>query len=559
MTHAPWWQHAVCYQIYVRSFADSDGDGLGDLAGITARLPYLADLGIDAIWLTPFYTSPQADHGYDVADYCDVDPLFGDLADFDALCATTHELGMKLIVDIVPNHSSDQHAWFKAALASAPGSPERARYVFRDGTGPDGNEPPNNWISQFGGPAWTQVPDGQWYLHLFEKGQPDLDWTNPEIADEFEAILRFWLDRGADGFRVDVAHGMVKAHGLPDLTPYQLAAQLGEIEEHRSERFRPYDDQPEVHEIYRRWNRVLADYPGDRMVIGEAWVTSAEAMALYLRPDEMQQTFNFHWLEADWSAESMRGVVAETLAATESVGASATWVLSNHDVVRAPTRLGAGGGDSHAGNDDPEAVDGVVGLARARAALLAMLALPGSAYLYQGEELGLPQVTVAPDARQDPVWLRGGWTGRDGCRVPLPWTVARESDDGSAHGFSPAGAADPWLPQPEGWGELSAEAQQGAPGATLELVRAALQLRRSLLPGLGDAVSVPTDLPKGAFVVHRPGVDGSGVACVVACGDEPVELGAVGLGGTELLLASDADAVVDGAVQPDHAAWFRTG
>ena len=559
MTNPPWWRHAVCYQIYVRSFADSDGDGLGDLAGITSRLPYLADLGVDAVWLTPFYPSPQADHGYDVADYCDVEPMFGDLSDFDALCATAHGLGIKLIVDIVPNHSSDQHPWFQAALAAAPGSPERARYIFREGSGPDGSQPPNNWVSQFGGPAWTRVDDGEWYLHLFERGQPDLDWTNPVISDEFETILRFWLDRGADGFRVDVAHGMAKAEGLPDLTPAQLAGQLGQVAEPLAERIRPYDDQPEVHDIYRRWNRILADYPGDRMVIGETWVASPEAMARYMRSDEMQQTFNFHWLVADWSADAMRSVVTETLAATESVGATPTWVLSNHDVVRASTRLGAGGGDAEAGNEAPAEVDARVGLARARAAVLAMLALPGSAYLYQGDELGLPQVEVTPDARQDPLWLRGGGTGRDGSRVPLPWRVARDGDGWSAYGFSPAGAVAPWLPQPDGWGDLSVEAQQGHADSTLELVRAALALRHELLPGLGDVVSLPVGVPAGAFVVVRPGVDGPALACVVACGTEPVDLSGVGLADAEVLLASDSRALHEGRLQPDSAAWFRAG
>ena len=555
MPHLPWWRHAVCYQVYVRSFADSDGDGVGDLAGITSRLPYLADLGVDAVWLTPFYRSPQADHGYDVADYCDVDPLFGDLAGFDALVATAHEAGLRVIVDIVPNHTSDQHRWFQAALAAPVGSPERRRYLFRDGRGPDGSEPPNNWLSMFGGPAWSRVPDGQWYLHLFEQGQPDLDWTEPEVADEFDRILRFWLDRGVDGFRIDVAHGMAKADGLPDLTPRELAAARGEVDEPLAERVRPYDDQPAVHDIYRRWHRVLAEYPGDRMAIGEAWVADAAAMARYLRPDELQQTFNFHWVEATWSADALRQVLTSTLAATDQVGASPTWVLSNHDVVRTTTRLGAGGGSSTAGNDDPDAVDTALGLTRARAALLAMLVLPGSAYLYQGEELGLPQVAVPPQARQDPIWLHGGGTGRDGCRVPLPWTTA---DEGSAHGFSPPGSAPSWLPQPAGWGELAVDGQQARPGSTLELIREALALRRRLLPGLGERVSAPDDLPEGVFVVHRPGPAG-GVSCVVACGSGPVDLAGIGLAGAEVLLESEPGAVTGAVLGADRAAWFRTG
>ena len=542
MPDAPWWRDAVCYQIYVRSFADSDGDGVGDLAGAASRLPYLADLGTDAIWLTPFYPSPQVDHGYDVADYCDVDPLFGDLAAFDALLARAHRLGLRVIVDVVPNHSSTEHAWFRAALEAGPGSPERSRYVFRDGRGPGGAEPPNNWPSVFGGPAWTRVPDGQWYLHLFDTGQPDFDWTQPDVGDEFERVLRFWLDRGVDGFRIDVAHGLTKLEGLPDLDAADLAAEAGELRDNLAVAVRPYWDQPGVHEVYRRWRRVLGDYDGDRMAIAEAWVDSAEAMARYVRADELQQAFNFHWLQADWSGDAMRAVVNRTLAATAPVGASATWVLSNHDVVRTVTRFG----------------DGAVGLARARAALLAMLALPGSAYLYQGEELGLPQVDVPPARRQDPTYVRGRGEGRDGCRVPLPWTTG---GDGTAYGFSPAGARPPWLPQPDGWGSWSVQAQQTDTSSTLPFVRDVLRCRRGLLADLGDDVTLP-ELGDDVLVVRRPardGADGAGLVCVVATGSAPVPLAAVGVDPATLLVASRADAVVDGAVQPDDAAWFGSG
>jgi len=325
MSRTTWWRHAVCYQIYVRSFADSDGDGVGDLAGIESRLPYLAELGVDAIWLTPFYRSPQRDHGYDVADYRDVDPLFGDLAAFDSMLARAHELGLKVLVDVVANHSSDQHVWFQEALAAAPGSAERARYIFRDGR--DG-QPPNNWESVFGGPAWTQLPDdGQWYLHLFDATQPDFDWDNPDVGNEFESVLRFWLDRGVDGFRVDVAHGMVKAAGLPDLSEAQL--RTGGLEDAMSDPVRPYFDQPGVHDLYRRWHRILAEYEGDRMMIGEAWVPDAQSMARYVRPDEMHQVFNFSWLEASWSATEFRDVVRSTFAALEPVGASPTLASRN--------------------------------------------------------------------------------------------------------------------------------------------------------------------------------------------------------------------------------------
>jgi alpha-glucosidase len=537
MPDTRWWPRSTCYQIYVRSFADSDGDGVGDLAGVTSRLLYLAELGVDAVWLTPFYPSPQADHGYDVSDYCDVDPLFGTLADFDALLTQAHGLALKVMVDIVPNHSSDEHMWFKAALAAAPGSRERARYLFRDGRGAGGAEPPNNWQSNFGGPAWTRVPDGQWYLHLFDSGQPDFDWTNPEVGDEFERVLRFWLDRGVDGFRIDVAHGMVKADGLPDLTAEQLAAEGGELLETLGESARPYWDQPGTHDTYRRWHSVLADYAGDRMAIAEAWVGDAEAMARYLRPDELQQAFNFHWLMAPWSAQALREVVEHTFRATRPVGAWPTWVLSNHDVVRAASRLG----------------DGAVGPARARAGLLVMLALPGSTYLYQGEELGLPQVDVAPEDRQDPEFRNGRGVGRDGCRVPLPWTTA---DDGTAHGFSPPGAADPWLPQPAGWGQWSAQAQEGDASSTLAFVRTALRLRREMLDSLSDEVQLHA-VDDDALVIRREGSTGAGgLVCVLNCGATAVTLASLGLDAADVLIATSADAVADAALQPNTAAWF---
>jgi alpha-glucosidase len=352
---AAWWRHAVTYQIYPRSFADADGDGVGDLAGITARLPHLRDLGVDAVWLSPFYTSPQHDHGYDVSDYCDVDPLFGSLADADAMVEAAHDLGLRVIVDLVPNHTSDEHVWFQAALAAGPGSPERERYLFRDSA--DGN-PPNNWKSVFGGPAWTQVEDGQWYLHLFDATQPDLNWRNPEVGDMFVDVLRFWLDRGVDGFRVDVAHGLFKVEDLRDqVIPEGLTEEpTGDLMVERTAVDEPMWDQPEVHDVYRRWREVLAKYDGDRMMVAEAWTPTPESMARYIRPDEFNQAFNFAWLLAPWSAESFTEVITGTLAAVAPVGASPTWVLSNHDVERHPSRYGGG----------------AVGLARARAATLTM-------------------------------------------------------------------------------------------------------------------------------------------------------------------------------------------
>ncbi len=515
-----WWHSAVTYQIYVRSFADSDGDGVGDLAGITSRLPYMRDLGVDAVWLTPFYTSPQHDHGYDVADYYDVDPLFGDLAAADDLLARAHELGLKVIVDLVPNHTSSDHAWFRAALAAGPGSRERDRYIFREGRGDDGSEPPNNWRSVFGGPAWTRVEDGQWYLHLFDTTQPDLDWRNPAVGDMFEDVLRFWLDRGVDGFRVDVAHGLVKEEGLRDQTGTLTAGHSGAMVE-RAVDDEPMWDQPEVHDVYRRWRKILDSYDGDRMAVAEAWTQTAESMVRFVRPDELSQTFNFAWLLAEWSAAAFADVVRGTLTALQPVGSAPTWVLSNHDVVRHVTRYG--GGDR--------------GLARARAATLTMLALPGSAYLYQGEELGLEEVDVAPEHWQDPASLRTGERGRDGCRVPLPWEGSQPP-----YGFGP-GSAQPWIPQPGDWADLSVDAQWGREGSTLEFYRAALRARREHTLDLGAEV-VLGDAANDVLTFRR-----DGLTVVLNCGSTPVPLPE-----GEVVIASAP--VEDGLLPADTAAWL---
>ena len=505
----------MTYQIYPRSFADGNGDGIGDLPGITSRLPYLRDLGVDAVWLSPFYSSPQKDHGYDVSDYCDVDPLFGSLADADTMVERAHELGLKVIVDLVPNHTSDQHAWFQAALAAGPGSPERARYIFRDS--PDGT-PPNNWKSVFGGPAWTQVEDGQWYLHLFDATQPDLDWRNPEVGDMFVDVLRFWLDRGVDGFRVDVAHGLFKAEGLPDTVQPERGPGDPMVEAPKADE--PMWDQPEVHEIYRSWRRLLEEYDGDRMAVAEAWTATPESMARYIRSDEMSQAFNFAWLLAPWSASAFADVVTGTLDAVGLVDGTPTWVLSNHDVERHPSRYGGG----------------AVGLARARAATLTMLALPGSAYLYQGEELGLEQVDVAPEFRQDPSWFRTGEPGRDGCRVPIPW-----SGDAPPFGFGP-GTGQPWIPQPAEWASVTVAAEEGDPDSTLEFYRAALATRRTFATTVGDDVEL-LDLGTDVLAFRR-----GPVTVVLNCGTEPVAL-------------PDGDVVmssgpVGDTLPPDTAVWL---
>ena len=480
MVESQWWRHAVIYQVYPRSWADGDGDGIGDLVGITQRLPHLVDLGVDAVWLSPFYTSPQRDGGYDVADHTDVDPLFGSLEDFDALVESAHDLGLRVIVDVVPNHSSTDHPWFQAALASEAGSPERARYVFRDGDAAPANAaPPNNWTSVFGGPAWTQLPDGQWYLHLFDPTQADFDWSNPEVREHLDSILRFWLDRGVDGFRIDVAHGMVKADGLPDT---DLSLDPNHADTARS----PMWDQPGVHEIHRAWRSLVDTYAGERILCAEAWVEPPEALARYVRPDELHQSFNFTFLQTPWNAGALRASITTTLDSAEAVGAPQTWVLSNYDVVRHATRLGRAGATETVdtlgiGVGDPQP-DAALGLRRARAATALMLALPGSAYLYQGEELGLPESTELPDeVRQDPTWERSGHTirGRDGCRVPVPW-----ESDAPGLGFGPSGRT--WLPQPDAYRDLAPDRQRGVDGSTLELYRSLLRLRRRHRLGEGS-------------------------------------------------------------------------
>jgi alpha-glucosidase len=512
-----WWRDAVFYQIYVRSFADGNGDGVGDLAGIRSRLTYLADLGVDALWITPFYPSPMADHGYDVADPRDVEPVFGDLAEFDALLAEAHALGVRVTIDLVPNHSSHDHEWFQAALAAPPGSPERARYFFRDGRGPDGGEPPNNWPSIFGGPAWTRVPDGQWYLHIFAPEQPDLNFTNPEVVADLEETMRFWLDRGVDGFRIDVAHGMAKPDGLPDMV---LLEGVGLLDDHGAGDLR--FDQDDVHVVHRRIRAVLDAYP-DRMAVGEVWVSDDRRLAQYLRDDELQLAFNFKLLTAEWDAGALRQAITHSLAAVAETPAPACWVLSNHDRPRHVTRYG--GGEQ--------------GLRRARAAALLQLALPGSVYVYNGDELGMPDVDLPDEALQDPMWKRSGHTerGRDACRVPMPWSGTEPS-----YGFS--SRADTWLPMPQGWGALTAEAQASDPASIQSLYRAALALRRSSAAFGGEDLEwLPA--PEDCLAFRRP----DGLVCLVNFSGAPVPLPE-----GRMLLASED--VADGSLPADAAVWL---
>ncbi len=545
----PWWRSAVIYQVYIRSFSDGDGDGVGDIAGLRSRLRYLADLGVDALWINPWYPSPMKDAGYDVSDFRAVEPVFGTLADAEAMVGEAHELGLRVLLDIVPNHLSDQHHWFREALAAAPGSRERARFIFREGRGAGGDQPPNDWRSGFGGPAWTRVTEahgrpGQWYLHLFTPGQPDLDWTHPDVRAEFEETMRFWFERGVDGFRIDVAHGLVKAQGLPDIGstvwPPPTAARVDH----------PYWDRDEVHEIYRMWRELADAYDDPRVFVAEAWVHNPERLAQYVRGDELHTAFNFDFLLAPWQAEPMRDSIVAALGAHQSVGAPATWVLSNHDTIREVSRYARPQGvrPLRKLNDVLDLpADFAAGARRARAAALLMLALPGGAYVYQGEELGLPEVEDLPeDALQDPGWELSGRAdrGRDGCRVPIPW-----SGDDPPFGFSPEGAsAPPWLPQPASWGTLTAEFQAGDDGSMLELYRRALRIRQQR-PELGDGSLQWLEAPQGALAFGRDG----GFVCIVNFSADLVPIPR----DAELLISSDRLSD-DGGVPADTAAWFVT-
>jgi len=529
----PWWAGAVVYQVYPRSFADSDGDGIGDLPGLISRLGYLAELGVDAIWLSPFYPSPLHDGGYDVSDYTDVDPRLGTLADFDTLVKKAKDHDIRVIVDLVPNHCSIEHPLFKKALAAAPGSPERDLFIFRDGRGADGAEPPNNWPSRFGGRAWTRVPDGQWYLHLFDSSQPDWNWRDPRVPAMFQEILRFWLDRGIGGFRVDVAHGLFKDPALADVDDPTL-----------TNRPSAYYHRPEVHGVYRTWRAILDSYPADgfpgaRTAIGEVWADSADTLLPYLAPGELPQVFNFELLMAGWSAPALRAAIDATYAFTD--GSRAPWVIGNHDVVRPVTRWG---------------------VAAARAAALLLLALPGSAYVYQGEELGLPEVTDIPDAaRQDPTFRRTGGkeVGRDGSRVPLPWDDDRGSSFGFSRTSSASSPAPPWLPQPADWGKHSVVAEAADPDSFLALYREALRIRRSH-PALGTGLSGSDSMrwleaPADALYFARD----PGFLFLANLGTTPLRLPEF----REVLLASGPllpgpTGLSDGSLPPDTAVWLST-
>lgn len=517
-----WWQDAVIYQVYPRSFADGDGDGVGDLAGLLTRLPYIASLGVDGIWMTPFQPSPQVDQGYDVSDYCGIDPLFGTMEQFDQLLEAAHALGLRIFLDVVPNHCSSEHPLFQAAVAAGPGSPERAMFHFANSH--DGDTPPNNWQSVFGGSAWNRVipgsdTDQEWYLHLFSPQQPDWNWRNPAVGDYFEDVLRFWFDKGVDGLRIDVAHALFKADGLPD------AANANSVVD--GLRSNPQvSDQEEVHEVYRRWRRVADSYSPGRVLVGEVNLDPHRA-ARYTRHDEMHQAFAFAFVKLGWDADAWAAVGTELEAARREHGAPPTWALENHDIVRSATRFG--GGDR--------------GFLRARAGLLAILGLPGGAFIYQGQELNLPEVDVPLDARVDPMWARGG-VSRDGARVPLPWTISPEN----TFGFSPTGAAEPWLPTPAGWGTRSVEANLQNENSTLHLTIEALELRKQLTE---KEILSPED--GGTWRVDDGGLlicqRGEQFLVAVAMGDEPARLPE----GQVVLTSSPL--TPERLLPPDAAAW----
>lgn len=544
-----WWRDAVTYQIYIRSFADGNGDGKGDIQGIRSRLKYLKNLGIDAIWITPWYPSPQKDHGYDVADYLDIEPDYGTLSEAELMINEAHQLGIKVIIDIVPNHSSDQHKWFIEAVNSDPGSKARDRYIFRDGRGNHGEIPPNNWHSVFGGSAWQRIIEkdgrpGQWYLHLFAVEQPDFNWDNQEVHEYFEKVLRFWLDRGVDGFRIDVAHGMVKAPGLPDIEENLSSEML-------AARRLPFWDQDGVHEIYRNWRRILNSYPGDRMAVAEAWVSPASRIALYLRPDELANSFNFDFLTSIWDIQDLKRNIDLSLQAIQSVGAPASWVFNNHDVVRSVDRFALGlrpgvGETTFDRHGDVSKLNLEIGIRRARSGALLMLALPGGAYIYQGEELALPEVRDIPEDRlEDPRWFLSEKTdkGRDGCRVPLPWSA----NESGSFGFSinvKLGKENSWLPQPKWWGNYSAENQEHDPNSTLNLYRKALEIRKTEI-GLGDGELEWLNLSDQVLAFKRPG----NFACIVNFGE------AFKIPNGEVLIASTP--IKDGILPEDGALWMR--
>ena len=469
--HVPWWREAVVYQVYPRSFLDTNGDGIGDLPGIERRLDHLSWLGIDAVWISPFYRSPMADFGYDVSDYCDVDPLFGTLADADRLIAAAHERGIRVLVDWVPNHTSNRHPWFLESRSSR-SSPKRDWYHWRDG---HGDAPPNNWRAAFGGPAWTlDETTGQWYLHLFLPQQPDLNWSNPEVVEAMHRVLRFWLDRGVDGFRIDVVHCIGKDPAFPD-----QPAELGEIDRVGIQ------NEPTAHQLIRGFRRLVDGYPGERTMVGEVNLGDLPAIAsFYGHGDELHMVFNFLPLHAPWTKAAWQDMI-ERVGGELPAGAWPTWVLSNHDVSRVRTRLGME--------------------QAARAAAVVLTTQRGTPFVYQGDELGLRDAIVPNERRVDP-------GGRDGCRAPLPW------EPGHCHGWPAA----PWLPWPPDSDSRDATSQRANRRSMLHLYRDLLAARRAS-PALRRGTVRLRDAPEHVLAYERASGEDRRLV-LVNFGDQPVDV-----------------------------------
>ncbi len=560
---SPWWRDAVVYQVYVRSFADADGNGIGDLDGIIDRIDHLEALGVDAVWLTPCYPSPQLDHGYDVSDYFGIEPMYGDLSTFDRLIEAARARSIRVLMDVVPNHCSSQHSWFQAALAAAPGSSERARFYFRDGRGPNGDLPPNNWRSVFGGATWTRVTEadgspGQWYLHTFSPWQPDFDWSCPDVLAMFESMLTFWFDRGVEGFRVDAVTVVGKAPGLPDAPPVPEGTAENDAWAHN-----PYSAfWPTAHEHWRAWRSLIdgyeATHPGRELVtVSEAYTPDRPDLLLqYVNPQEFHQSFCFDLMLAPWRVDTLRATIEPVYEALTAAGAPLTWTINNHDTQRSVTRYGRADAtelSSWTKNNlvyTGAEVDLELGTRRARAAIALTASLPGSLYLFQGEELGLPEVLDLPDAaRQDPIFERteGRVPGRDGCRVPLPWTADRATSFGFSFGLSgesashPGRASSPWLPQPDDWGTYSVAAQQHDPDSMLSLYHHLLSARRSRLDPEAGLSFVDAEHPD--LLMLRRG----DVTVVLNVGDAEIDLAAL------MPTLTDAEVVISSAPGHDDA------